>query len=177
MLTFQDPCGLFLLFLQGPCVLFDFENGLSGWNITGTAFNNQPTYGDNPHARRSMWYSLHKGNWWIGTYESRPSPSHPAGGRQGDGPQGTLTSPSFVITRNAFKFLIGGSCHENQIRAELLVEGTVVLQATGRCLEMMYEETWNVTSYKNREAQLRLVDGYSGGWGHINFDQFEEICD
>ena len=177
MLTFQDPCGLFLLFLQGPCVLFDFENGLSGWNITGTAFNNQPTYGDNPHARRSMWYSLHKGNWWIGTYESRPSPSHLAGGRQGDGPQGTLTSPSFVITRNAFKFLIGGSCHENQIRAELLVEGTVVLQATGRCSEMMYEETWNVTSYKNKEAQLRLVDGYSGGWGHINFDQFEEICD
>ena len=165
------------LFLKGPCVLFNFENGLSGWNLTGTAFNNQPTYGDNPTARNRGQPSRHRGDWWIGTYENRSSPAHPAGGGQGDGPQGTLTSPSFVITKNAIKFLIGGSCNENQVRAELLVEGTVVLQATGRCSEMMYEENWNVTSYENKEAQLRLVDGYSGGWGHINFDQLEEICD
>ncbi|KAL9978351.1 hypothetical protein ACROYT_G015852 [Oculina patagonica] len=30
---------------------FDFEDGIDGWEKTGTVFNNQPTYGDNPTAR------------------------------------------------------------------------------------------------------------------------------
>ena len=63
-----------------------------------------------------------------------------------------------------------------EIRAELLVEGNVVLQATGDCSESMSERSWDVTGFKYKEAQLRLVDAHSGGWGHINFDHFEEIC-
>ena len=30
---------------------FDFEDGKDGWEKTGTTFDNQPTYGDNPTAR------------------------------------------------------------------------------------------------------------------------------
>ena len=167
---------LFLLLLQG-CILFDFENGLSGWTRTGTVFKNQPTYGDNPLVRKGNRHpSQHEGDWWIGGYENRPSLSDPAGRTQGDGPQGTLTSPTFVISGHKFKFLIGGSCYIAEIRAELLVEGNVVHQETGRCTESMAERTWDVTGYKNKEANLRLVDSSSGGWGHINFDHFEEIC-
>ena len=165
----------FICFLKG-CTLFDFEDGLSGWIKTGTAFNNQPTYGDNPTARNRGQPSRHKGDWWIGSFEDRPSPSHPAGEIQGDGPQGTLTSPSFVIGGHTLKFLIGGSCRMAEIRAELLVEGNVVLQATGECHESMTERSWIVTGFKYKEARLRLVDNHSGGWGHINFDHFEEIC-
>ena len=173
-------CGIrkhnrFLCFLSG-CTLFDFEHGLSGWMMTGTAFNNQPTYGDNPTARNKSQPSKHKGDWWIGGYENRPSPSHPAGQTQGDGPQGTLTSPSFVIRERTFKFLIGGSCRMAEIRAELLIEGNMVLQATGGCSESMIERSWDVRVYENKEAQLRLVDDHSGDWGHINFDHFEEVC-
>ena len=62
---------------------------------------------------------MHKGDWWIGGAENRSSPSHSGGGVQGDPPQGTLTSPSFVITGHAFKFLIGGGCDKTKIRAEL----------------------------------------------------------
>ena len=57
------------------------------------------------------------------------------------------------------------------------MEGYVVLQETGRCHESMTQRSWNVTGYKNREAQLRLIDNRTDGWGHINFDHFEEICD
>lgn len=171
----QTKKNRFICFLKG-CTLFDFENGLSGWIKTGTAFNNQPTYGDNPTARNRGQPSRHKGDWWIGGFEDRPSPSHLAGGTQGDGPQGTLTSPSFVIGGHTFKFLIGGSCRIAEIRAELLVEGNVVLQETGDCNESMTERIWDVTGFKYKEAQLRLVDAQSGGWGHINFDHFEEIC-
>jgi len=63
-----------------------------------------------------------------------------------------------------------------QIRAELLIEGNIILQATGGCSESMIERSWDVRAYKDEEACLRLVDGHSGGWGHINFDHFEEIC-
>lgn len=166
----------FYLLLLG-CTLFDFEHGLSGWTLSGTAFNNQPTYGDNPTARNKGQPSRHEGDWWIGTYENRPRPSDPGGRIQGDGKIGTLTSPIFVITGDTFKFLIGGGCDASKVRAELLVEGCVVLQETGRCHESMTQRSWDVTRYKNREAQVRLIDNHSGGWGHINFDHFEEICD
>ena len=155
----------------------DFEHGLSGWALTGTAFNNQPTYGDNPTARNKGQPSRHEGDWWIGGYENRPSPSDPSGGTQGDGPQGTLASPGLVISGHTFKFLIGGSCDKTKIRAELLVVGNVVHQETGRCTESIAERSWDVTRYKNKKAQPRLIHRSSDGWGHINFDHFEEIFD
>ena len=174
---FAEKNNLFLLLLELPCAgtVFDFENGLSGWTFTGTAFNNQPTYGDNLTARNRGQPSNHTGDWWIGGYENRPSPWHPAGGVQGDGPTGSLTSPSFVIGGNSFKFLIGGGCNMGLVRAELVVEGNVVLQETGDCHESMTEKVWDVSGYIGRRAQLRLVDHTSASWGHINFDQFKEI--
>ena len=89
------------------CVKFDFEHGISDWTKTGTAFENQPTYGDNPTARGRGQPANLKGDWWIGGYENRQSPSSPAGEIQGDGPQGTLTSPTFRIMGGKLSFLIG----------------------------------------------------------------------
>ena len=156
--------------------MFDFENGLSGWNFTGTAFNNQPTFGDNPTARNRGQPSNHRGDWWIGTWENRPTSSSPAGRSQGDGPQGSLTSPSFVIAGNSFTFLIGGGCNVQKLRAELIVEGNVVHRETGSCHESMTKKRWDVPGYIGKQAQLRLIDNASGGWGHLNFDHFKEIC-
>jgi len=79
-------------------VIFDFESGgLDGWHLTGEAMNNQPTYGDNPTARNRGQPSNHNGDWWIGSFENRPSPTHSPGGTQGDGKVGEITSPSFYI--------------------------------------------------------------------------------
>ena len=148
--------------------------------MNGTAFNNQPTYGDNPSARTYSPYkheSNHKGDWWIGTYENRFSLSEPSGGQQGDGPQGSLTSPSFQITGKLLTFLIGAGCKDStgpNIRAELIVDGEVVRNKTTKaCNEAMTEKRWNVTGYAGKHAQLRLVDHYSGHWGHINFDHLQ----
>ena len=167
----------FFLLLEKPCgTLFDFEQGLSGWNLTGTVFNNQPTYGDNPTARNRGQPSNHKGDWWIGGCENRPSPSHPPGETQDDGPQGSLTSPIFEIVGHSLAFLIGGGCDITLIRAELIVEGNVILNQTGECYESMKEKIWDVSKYTGKQAQLRLIDDSSGGWGHINFDHFKDIC-
>ena len=163
MLPLELQCG----------TLFDFENGLSGWTFTGTAFNNQPTYGDNPK-KRVREPSNHTGDWWIGGYENRHSPSQPAGGVQGDVPQGSMTSPCFAIAGNLLKFLIGGGCDERVIRAELIIEENAVLQETGNCSETMTEKSWDVSGFTGRQAQLRLIDSSSNNWGHINFDHL--IC-
>ena len=150
---------------------WDFESGtLNGWTATGTAFNTQPTYGDNPTARNRGQASNHQGNYWIGGYENRPSPSHTAGAIQGDGPQGTLTSNPFPIRKENIRFLIGGGCDMNSVRAELIVDGQMVRQSTGRCNETMFEDSWDVSAFRGKHGQIRLVDNASGGWGHINFD-------
>ena len=146
---------------------------MSNWTLNGTAFNNQPTYGNNTSARNRK--SNHKGDWWIGTYENRSSPSEPYGGKQGDDPQGSLTSPSFQITGKLLTFLIGVGCkNKPHIRAELIIGGEVVRKETPtKCYEAMAEKSWNVTGYASKNAQLRLVDHSSGHWGHINFDHLQ----
>ena len=106
---------------------FDFEGGIHGWDKTGTAFNNQPTYGDNPTARNRGQPANQQGDWWIGGYENRPAKLSPAGKTQGDGPQGTLTSPYFTITGKYIFYLIGGGCDINTVRAELIVDNRVGL--------------------------------------------------
>ena len=126
--TFFPPCNSINL----PLVIsvfwkackFDFEDGISGWIRTGTEFNNQPTYGDNPTARTRE-PANQQGDWWIGGYEHRPSKETPAGQEQGDVPQGTLTSPCFYIKGNNLNFLLGGGCNINLARAELIVSNQV----------------------------------------------------
>ena len=103
-------------------------------DIDGNAFNNQPTYGDNS-LQRGKGPANHKGNWWIGGFENRPSPSHQVGANQSDVPQGAMTSPCFGINGNSLRFLTGGSCFVNEIRVELIVDGNVVFRETGDCSE------------------------------------------
>ncbi|RHY37316.1 hypothetical protein DYB34_000657, partial [Aphanomyces astaci] len=60
---------------------WNFETGdLTGWIKTGTAFDTQPTFGDNVMARGDVYKTYetskgtiqHEGRYWIGTFESRP---------------------------------------------------------------------------------------------------------
>ena len=151
----------------------DFETGdLRGWTRTGNAFNYQPTLGDNPSARHRGQPSKHQGRYWIGGYEKYQGlPGQKPGNIQGDGPKGALTSLSFTIPSGTLSFLIGGGS-SLQTRVELLVLGQRVLHASGRNTETMHRITWNLTPYAGKAGQIRIVDESSGGWGHINVDDF-----
>ena len=77
---------------------WNFENGdLDGFQVVaGTSFNNQPTFGDNPSARG--WPTINvEGDYFIGTYENRPTSGQPAGATQGDGPTGIIESEALVL--------------------------------------------------------------------------------
>nr|VFK45040.1 MAG: hypothetical protein BECKSD772F_GA0070984_12059 [Candidatus Kentron sp. SD]VFK49644.1 MAG: hypothetical protein BECKSD772E_GA0070983_12079 [Candidatus Kentron sp. SD]VFK80948.1 MAG: hypothetical protein BECKSD772D_GA0070982_11832 [Candidatus Kentron sp. SD] len=69
---------------------WNFENGLTGWSVTGDAFNYQPTKGDNPTARNRGQPSRHKGDYWIGTYEKYNDNTGSPGSVQGDRPIGEV---------------------------------------------------------------------------------------
>jgi hypothetical protein len=86
---------------QGEPLNFDFESAsLKDWKAEGAAFGTQPVEGDTVHTRRSNMHSRHAGRYWVGTYE-----------RQGDGPQGTLSSVPFQVTQPFASFLIAGGPH------------------------------------------------------------------
>jgi hypothetical protein len=151
----------------------DFETAdLRGWTQTGSAFGYQPTLGDNPTARHRGQPSKHQGRYWIGGYEKYQGlPDQKPGAIQGDGPQGTLTSLPFTIPSGTLSFLIGGG-NGFQTRVELLVSGHRVLHASGRNTETMQRITWNLVPHAGKTGQIRIVDESSGGWGHINVDDF-----
>ena len=95
----------------------DFETGdLTGWTKTGTSFDFQPTFGDNPTARNRGQPSQHQGDWWIGCYEKfQNKKGDVAGAVQGDGPLGTLTSIEFKIVGSTINFLVGAGNHPGNI--------------------------------------------------------------
>jgi hypothetical protein len=174
---------------------WDFESGtLVGWSSTGTAFQYQPTYGDNsyhrgvdpvlfpiPFLRTSSERSNLLGHYYIGTYEMRPgSPSdysqpsvnYEPGEFQGEVPQGTLSSEVFVINGDKISFLIGGGCDSYLVYVELLVDGMSTSKVTGKCSETMRPVYFDTSFFHGKSGQIRIVDKSSIAWGHINVDQF-----
>ena len=175
-----------------PETTWDFETGdLRGWIMTGSAFLDQPTYLDNT-AHRAVYSSAfgpnpgqpsgYRGRYWVGTFEWRPAnasfedptvaPWHYAGFHKGDEAQGTLSSEPFIIAGSTISFLVGGGCNIRLEYVELLVDNVPTLRATGECRETMRRVYWDVSAFRHRAGQIRIVDASSAGWAHINVDDF-----
>ena len=166
----------------------DFETGdLTDWEKTGTAFNFQPTWGDNPTARNRGQPSEHQGDWWLGLAEKYQGPvkgkalgQNPGDLADGvDAPQGTLTSIEFEIIGETMNFLIGGGNRpwgENPepCGVNLVIDDEVVLSATGDNNETMTRKEWDVSDFKGEIAHLVVYDNSSGGWGPPNFDDVHQ---
>ena len=149
---------------------WDFETGtLEGWTPDGDAFGGQPVRGNTVAARRPGEAPNQHGQFWIGTYEIA-----------GDGPQGTLTSPRFVINAPYLRFRVGGGQLSRGVGVELRTDDPdepMLMRAGGRDDEAMQTVTWNVGPYQGREVYILVFDRSSGGWGHINVDDFELVSD
>jgi hypothetical protein len=165
---------------------WDFEDGtLQGWKpLNGTAFDYQPTYGNNVSAERALagsseldslnkiggdyWkgpYPIGKqGRYWIGTYENRHSPTDTWGTTQGETPIGVLVSPTFTPNKQYLQFLIGGGNAINSERLELQVwndanawETVPETRRTGNTAsDIMTRDTVNLFALA---AKLKKADG------------------
>lgn len=157
-----DP-GVLPVGKDGQPLNLDFETGtLKDWTPTGDAFNDQPVKGDTVHPRRGDMHSGHQGQYWVGTYE-----------RKGDKPTGTLTSVPFKVTHPWASFLVGGgSFPETCVELIAVPQNEVFYRASGLDEEDMRREVVDLSKFVGKEIQIRLVDKNTGGWGHINFDDF-----
>lgn len=160
---------------------WDFETGdLRGWTASGRALAQQPTFGDNPTARGRGQPAGQQGQYWIGTYELYPKDSSglKPGGIQGDGPQGTLTSPDFTVATDSVSFLIGGgNSLATGVELVLVVNMIDIAErrayfATGLNTETMRRVAWDLQPYRGQVARIRIIDASSGPWGHVNADDF-----
>jgi putative membrane-bound dehydrogenase-like protein len=147
----------------GPLNL-DFETGtLKDWTATGDAFVSQPINGDTVSKRRSDMKSQHRGNYWIGTFETA-----------GDKPKGTLTSVPFKVTHAYASFLIaGGSQAEERVEIVRADDQSVIFRTSGDNSENLRPVVVDLRKQQGKEIFIRLVDDRSDGWGHLNFDDFK----
>jgi putative membrane-bound dehydrogenase-like protein len=148
---------------DGQALNMDFETGdLKDWTASGEAFKGQPIKGDTVAPRRGDMKSNHAGQFWIGGFE-----------KVGDKEKGTLTSATFKATRPWASFLLGGGSHE-ETRVELVTaaDGKVFFKASGADTENMGRVIVDLAAVQGKEIFVRLVDEHTGGWGHVNFDDF-----
>jgi putative membrane-bound dehydrogenase-like protein len=141
-----------------------FETGdLTDWRVvSGLAFTKQPIDGDSVARRRPDMKSEHAGRYWLGTYEFL-----------GDAPKGVLVSEPFLVTHPFASFLIGGGGVEGG-RVEIVESASqrLLFRASARNVENLRPVVVELGPHRGKEVFLRVIDSSSGGWGHINFDDF-----
>jgi putative membrane-bound dehydrogenase-like protein len=157
------PEGVLPVGADGKPLNLDFETGtLKDWTAEGEAFQGQPVKGDTVAPRRGDMKSHHQGSYWIGGYELK-----------GDRPQGTLTSVPFRVTHPWASFLVGGGPWPETC-VELVRHDTreVFSRTSGVEEENLHRVAIDLRPHLGKQIFIRLVDRHSGGWGHINFDDF-----
>ncbi len=126
--------------VEAPEVFEDFESGTYGnWKKTGTAFGDAPATGTLPGQQPVTGFG---GKYLVNTF------------RGGDASTGTLTSPEFTVRRPFVNFRIGGGNHPGRTCMNLLVDGKVVRTATGKSVERLEWESWDVRDLRGRKAVL-----------------------
>jgi putative membrane-bound dehydrogenase-like protein len=158
------PVGQLPRSAQGQPLNLDFETGtLEHWNAAGEAFARQPVKGDVVASRRGDMKSNHAGQFWVGSFEG-----------QGDEPKGTLTSAPFTVTAPYASFLIAGGA-QPLTRVELVQADSqkVIFKRSGDNTETLKPVVVDLQPHQGQEIFIRLVDQSSGGWGHVNFDDFK----
>lgn len=151
---------------QGRPLNTDFETGdLRDWTAEGEAFQGQPAEGEiDPNRKWGEGKTAKpRGRFWMGGFERVLS----------DAPTGTLTSTAFEITHPWASYLIGGGAHRD-LRFEIVraSDDRVVFVSRGRQNERMRPEVVDLRPMQGERVYLRLVDRVTGGFGHLNFDEF-----
>ena len=150
---------------NGQALNLDFEKGtLADWTAKGKAFVGQPIAGEIDPKRKFGEGKTAKpqGNFWLGGFE-----------KLFDMPTGTLTSAVFQVTHPFAAFRIGGGNHK-ETRVELIRadSGQVFFKMSGRNSETMRPVVMDLRAHAGKSIFIRVVDEHTGGYGHVNFDDF-----
>jgi uncharacterized protein (DUF608 family) len=164
-----------------PDILFeDFEKATyEGWIVDGQAFGAGPLeIKDIPGYQGDI---MGSGRRVVNSHASAPGDNV----QSKDAAIGTLLSQPFKIERYFISFRIGGGNHNPNADINLLtgkgktggtgielwIDGKPVRFATGQNDNKMRFESFDVTDFQDKTAQLKIIDRESGGWGNIGIDE------
>ncbi|MCA0755984.1 GH32 C-terminal domain-containing protein [Paenibacillus sp. N4] len=147
-----------------------FETGdLTGWSTIGTAFaapvSDVATYwGSTPFNHQGIYHA------WGFAGAANPDFS--------DRRTGELRSSVFRLGGNGkISFRVGGGEDLNKLYVALVREadGEILFKATGAAPTMgegYRRVEWDASEYLGESLSIRVVDYHTGGFGHINVDDF-----
>lgn len=138
-------------------VFADFEQGKHDWQAKGDAFEGAPTAGAHGAQPTPEGFD---GDYLINSFKNK------------DASTGSLTSSAFTIAQPYINFKLAGGQHTEKVGVNLLIDGNVVMSATGKNRNTLRNVSWDVSAYKGKQAQLQIIDNETGGWGHVLVDQF-----
>ncbi|MAF67239.1 MAG: dehydrogenase [Planctomycetes bacterium] len=159
----RHPGGVVPRAADGSALNLGFEAGtLEHWTATGDAFEGQPVRGDTLAPRGLDEGTRHAGEYWIGGYELH-----------GDGRGGSLTSGAFVASHPYASFLAGGG-HHAATRVDVIADedGAVLFSVSGANREPLQRCVVDLREQRGELLRVRISDEHTGGWGHVNFDDF-----
>ncbi|MGH3377280.1 MAG: glycoside hydrolase family 32 protein [Actinoallomurus sp.] len=137
----------------------DFETGdLTGWTtVRGDAFgaSNATTH-------------------WGGTYNQHGADFLSGYLGHGDDATGEVRSSTFSLSSDTVSYLIGGGWNPGKLYVALVraSDDTILLRQTGLDDEALVRVTWDTRAWSGQDVYFRVVDDATGGWGHINADDF-----
>lgn len=140
----------------------DFESqNLTGWTTTGAAFANAKVV--NQTTQNGVAFGQH-GTWHYWGFASG-----------GDTPTGSMRTASFVLGGNGrLDFLLGGGRDIANLNLALVraADDKVLLSATGWNYEGEKRIVMDAREWVGTDVYLKATDNASGGWGHLNLDDF-----
>ncbi|RBW70859.1 hypothetical protein DS031_04610 [Bacillus taeanensis] len=145
----------------------DFETGdLTGWTIVeGNAFSNEDVTADE--------------DWGWGGPFNHNNKYHLWGAKDGgDAQTGVLKSNHFNLSGTGeINFLIGGGNDIENLYVALVraSDNKELIKAANENFndsETYSRVTWDASQYIGEEVYIKIVDRATGGWGHINVDDF-----
>ena len=164
--TPPHPGGVLPVGADGKPLNTDFETGdLRDWTATGDVAKGQPTKGPISQTRKfgEGKVANHIGEFWFGGYEKFE-----------DKPTGTFSSAAFKVTQPWAAFLLGGgSLPGTRVELVAKADGNAFFTARGQNSETMSPVVVDLAAQQGKEIFIRLVDEETGGWGHVNFDDFK----
>ncbi|MCP4546229.1 MAG: SUMF1/EgtB/PvdO family nonheme iron enzyme [bacterium] len=154
------------------------------WEIMGpgidNAFDQQPTWGDNPAARGEAPSGL-RGNSYLATWERHWHPDL-SGSALGPGAHysdfsrtGWIRSSSFELLRNRIRVLVGGGNHPGHEFVALVRENDdlVLFTETGTDSHTLTERVWNTSALRGERVYFVVADLIDEEWGCIAVDEIE----
>ncbi len=146
---------------------FSFESGeLEDWELVEGSFGQSVTSQASLVRKAAQTFARH-GAYHLSTLMVEAD-------NVSDKQVGVLESPVFKLEGGQAAFLVAGGFDPERLYVALVDAGSgeVLVRSGGKRDEKFRRVVWDVAAWQGREVRFQVVDRETGGWGHLNVDDF-----